>query len=111
MSKSLERKTASPRWMRFAFGGLGFLMIAYGVLMGMRHVFIYSNLTGQVTFTSAVIGTGVIFLLLAFLPNGDWVYRLISTKDNSPKPTLDEELKASSQKHSRRSRSRNISKL
>jgi len=97
--------------MRLIFGGLGSLLIAYGLLMGLRHVFVYSSLTGQATFSSAVIGTGVLFLLVAFLPSGDWVYRLITTKDNTAKPSLDEELKASSQKHSRRSRSRNISKL
>jgi hypothetical protein len=97
--------------MHLLFGGLGCLFIAYAELMRLRHVFVYSSLTGQVTLSSALAGTGVLFLIIACLPNGDHVYRLITTKDNTPKPTLDEELKASSQKHSRRSRSRNISKL
>lgn len=39
----------------------------------------------QTTFAAGGFGVGVVLLLLAFLPSGNWVYRHITTRRQLPK--------------------------
>jgi len=111
LSKSLDKKVAYPAWGRGFFIILGFLSIACGVIR-LQRVLTYTDLRGQVTFSSALIGTGIVFLLIGCLPSGDRVYRLITTRTDKPKRTLDEELRASHLKHpSKHSRNHKTNKL
>jgi hypothetical protein len=68
---------------RFMIATGGLVMIAMGVEYLRRGVFSFENATyRQTVFSGGAIGTGIVLILLAFLPSGDWVYRRITTKRN-----------------------------
>ena len=61
----------------------GLVMIAMGVEYLRRGVFSFENGTyRQTVFSGGAIGTGIVLILFAFLPSGDWIYRRITTKRN-----------------------------
>jgi hypothetical protein len=67
-------------WARFGFIVLGLFFVAYGRHQMQIGGFVYRNAYRQPVFAAAVVVMGVFTICLAFLPNGDWVYRLITTK-------------------------------
>jgi hypothetical protein len=61
----------------------GLVTIGMGVEYLHRGVFSFTNLGyRQTMFSGGVIGSGIVLMLFAFLPSGDWVYRRITTKRN-----------------------------
>jgi hypothetical protein len=66
---------------RFAFVAGGLVLIAMGAEYLRRGIFSFDNASyRQTVFSAGSIGTGVLLLLFAFLPSGDWIYRRITTR-------------------------------
>ncbi|WP_216841254.1 hypothetical protein [Acidobacterium sp. S8] len=63
-------------------GGLGLILLAVVQLRNGQMVFDNSSYH-QTTFAAGGIGVGIVILLLAFLPPGEWVYKHITTKRNN----------------------------
>jgi hypothetical protein len=62
-----------------AAGGL--MTIAMGAEYLRRGIFSFTNASyRQTVFSGGVIGSGIVLMVLAFLPSGNWVYRRITTK-------------------------------
>ena len=60
-------------------GGLFMICLAAAQLQKGQFVFDNSSYH-QTTFAAGGIGIGLVMILLAFLPSGEWVYRHISTR-------------------------------
>jgi len=59
----------------------GLVTIGMGVEYLHRGVFSFTNASyRQTVFSGGVIGSGIVLMLCAFLPSGDWIYRRITTR-------------------------------
>ena len=62
----------------------GLVSIGMGVEYLRRGIFSFTNASyRQTVFSGGAIGTGIVLMLFAFLPSGDWVYRRITTRRNA----------------------------
>ena len=64
---------------RAALLGFGLLLIFFRRSQLHAGHWAWSNWYGQTIFAAGLIGVGVFFCALALLPDGDWVYRRITT--------------------------------
>jgi hypothetical protein len=90
-----KKKTAQVFFLRLLLVVAGLYMVTSGVLTVKQGVFAFQNRYGQSSFPSGTIALGVVFILLALIPNGDWFYRRITTKPIS----LDEQLRRARLNH------------
>ena len=69
-------------WMtRLGLFAFGLFLIVASVAQMRAGKFVFDNASyHQQTFAAGGIGLGVVFLLLAFLPPREWVYKHITTK-------------------------------
>ena len=59
----------------------GLVTIGMGVEYLRRGIFSFTNASyRQTVFSGGAIGTGIVLVLFAFLPSGDWIYRRITTR-------------------------------
>ena len=83
----MNNQPSSPKKPTTSIGGRlaliagGLVCIATGVEYLHRGIFSFDTASyHQTAFSAGGIGTGVLLILLAFLPSGDWFYRRITTR-------------------------------
>jgi hypothetical protein len=70
------------RWLvRLVFVSFGLFLMLNAMVQLRAGQFAFDNASyHQTTFAAGGIGVGALFILLAFLPSGQWVFRHISTR-------------------------------
>jgi hypothetical protein len=75
------KKPAMSLPARLMCAGGGLVTIAMGAEYLQHGIFSFTNVSyRQTIFSGGVIGSGIVLMVLAFLPSGNWAYRRITTK-------------------------------
>ncbi|MBB5339060.1 hypothetical protein HDF13_001393 [Edaphobacter lichenicola] len=82
--KQIKTKTSLIPRLFLVAGGCACILI--GVNQIHRNVLVYRNGYLQTVYAGGAIGTGALFILFAFLPAGDWIYRRITTRPQLHEP-------------------------